>query len=99
MFFQVMAKFVVPLFLAAVLVVVFKPLHVAVREQLPHHPRLAALATTCSFCWWLCCPRLTSAGTPIWNPGRSLRISRTPPISRRSIEKILAPRPTYHRLL
>jgi predicted PurR-regulated permease PerM len=45
-FFKVMAAFVLPLFLAAVLVVVFKPLHMWVREQLPGRVRLAALATT-----------------------------------------------------
>jgi predicted PurR-regulated permease PerM len=45
-FFKVMAAFVLPLFLAAVLVVVFKPLHMWVRERLPGRVRLAALATT-----------------------------------------------------
>ena len=46
MFFKVMAQFILPLFLAAVLVVVFKPLHMWVREQLPGRPRRSALATT-----------------------------------------------------
>jgi predicted PurR-regulated permease PerM len=46
MFFKVMAQFVLPLFLAAVLVVVFKPLHMWVREQLPGRLRLSALVTT-----------------------------------------------------
>ena len=32
-FFQVMAPFVLPMFLAAVLVVVFKPLHLRVRRR------------------------------------------------------------------
>jgi predicted PurR-regulated permease PerM len=45
-FFQVMAHFVVPLFLASVLVVVFKPLHAAVIDHLPGYPRLSALVTT-----------------------------------------------------
>lgn len=45
-FFQVMAHFVVPLFLASVLVVVFKPVHVAVVERIPGYPRLSALVTT-----------------------------------------------------
>jgi predicted PurR-regulated permease PerM len=45
-FFQVMAHFVVPLFLAAVLVVVFKPLHAWVIHHIPGYPKLAALATT-----------------------------------------------------
>ena len=34
-FFQVMAQFVVPLFLAAVLVVVFQPLHTWIQRRLP----------------------------------------------------------------
>ena len=46
MFFKVMAQFVLPLFLAAVLVVVFKPLHVWVRDRLPGRLRLSALVTT-----------------------------------------------------
>lgn len=45
-FFQVMAQFLLPLFLAAVLVVVFKPLHQWVTLKLPSYPRIAALATT-----------------------------------------------------
>jgi predicted PurR-regulated permease PerM len=48
MFFQVMASFVVPLFLAAVLVVMFKPLHMWYVERFPRHPRVSALATTIS---------------------------------------------------
>lgn len=46
MFFKVMAAFVLPLFLAAVLVVIFKPLHMWVREKLPGRLRLSALVTT-----------------------------------------------------
>jgi predicted PurR-regulated permease PerM len=46
MFFQVMAKFVVPLFLAAVLVVMFRPLHMWIRHKIPGYPRVSALATT-----------------------------------------------------
>ena len=45
-FFQVMAQFLVPLFLACVLVVVFEPLHRWILMQLPRWPRLAALLTT-----------------------------------------------------
>ncbi len=45
-FFQVMAHFVVPLFLASVLVVVFKPLHSRVVYQIPGYPRVSALVTT-----------------------------------------------------
>lgn len=45
-FFQVMAQFMVPLFLACVLLVVFQPLHRWVLHYLPKYPRVAALATT-----------------------------------------------------
>ena len=45
-FFQVMAEFIVPLFLACVLLVVFHPLHVWMLERLRRRPRLAALLTT-----------------------------------------------------
>lgn len=45
-FFQVLAHVVVPLFLASVLVVVFKPLHERVVSQIPYHPRISALVTT-----------------------------------------------------
>lgn len=46
LFFRVMATFLVPLFLAAVLTVVFKPLHSWVLEKLGGRNQLAALATT-----------------------------------------------------
>jgi predicted PurR-regulated permease PerM len=45
-FFQVMAQFIVPLFLACVLLVVFQPLHAWVLGKLPGHPRVSALVTT-----------------------------------------------------
>lgn len=45
-FFQVIAQFVVPLFLAAVLVVIFKPLHERIRRRVPNSPRIAAMTTT-----------------------------------------------------
>jgi predicted PurR-regulated permease PerM len=45
-FFQVMAEFIVPLFLACVLLVVFQPLHAEILRSLPRWPRLAALVTT-----------------------------------------------------
>lgn len=45
-FFQVMAQFLLPLFLASVLVVIFKPLHEWTTAKLPKYPRIAALATT-----------------------------------------------------
>jgi predicted PurR-regulated permease PerM len=45
-FFQVMAQFMVPLFLACVLLVVFEPLHAWILQRIPRWPRLAALLTT-----------------------------------------------------
>jgi predicted PurR-regulated permease PerM len=45
-FFQVMAQFIVPLFLACVLLVVFQPLHAQILKRLPRHPRVCALITT-----------------------------------------------------
>jgi predicted PurR-regulated permease PerM len=45
-FFQVMAEFIVPLFLACVLLVVFQPLHSWMLERMPRHPRLGAMLTT-----------------------------------------------------
>jgi predicted PurR-regulated permease PerM len=45
-FFRVMAQFIVPLFLACVLLVVFQPLHLWFLDKLPRWPRTAALLTT-----------------------------------------------------
>jgi predicted PurR-regulated permease PerM len=45
-FFRVMAQFIVPLFLACVLLVVFQPLHRWFFTKMPRWPRLAALLTT-----------------------------------------------------
>jgi predicted PurR-regulated permease PerM len=46
LFFRVIASFIVPLFLAAVLVVVFEPLHKWVTSRIPCRPNWAAAATT-----------------------------------------------------
>lgn len=46
MFFQVMVQFIVPLFLAAVLVVIFKPLHLWVVEKCGYRVRIGAALTT-----------------------------------------------------
>ena len=48
LFFKVMAGFILPLFLAVLLVVMFRPLHGWFQRKLPHHRRLAAGATTLS---------------------------------------------------
>lgn len=45
-FFQVMARFMVPLFLASVLLVVFQPLHAWTLKRLPGHTRICAALTT-----------------------------------------------------
>lgn len=45
-FFQVMAQFIIPLFLACVLLVVFQPLHRWYLSKLTKWPRIAALLTT-----------------------------------------------------
>ncbi len=46
LFFWVMADFILPLFLALLLVVMFGPVHRWYCEKLPDRPRIAALATT-----------------------------------------------------
>ena len=46
MFFQVMVQFIVPLFMAAVMVVVFKPLHLWMVERCGDRRRIAAALTT-----------------------------------------------------
>jgi predicted PurR-regulated permease PerM len=58
-FFQVMAQFMVPLFLACVLLVVFEPLHRWMREQIPRWPRVAALLTTVLILLFVFVPLIT----------------------------------------
>ncbi len=48
LFYKVMAGFFVPLFLAALLVVIFRPVHQWIFHRLGDRPRLASLATTMS---------------------------------------------------
>ena len=45
-FFRVMMAFLVPMFLAAVLVVVFRPVHQKISRRMPTYPRVAAGLTT-----------------------------------------------------
>src|SRR3954453_13965199 len=47
-FFQVMAQFFVPLFLACVLLVVFEPVHRWIGDRLPNWTRITATPTTVS---------------------------------------------------
>ncbi len=48
LFYKVMASFFVPLFLAALLVVIFRPVHAWIYHRLGNRPRLASLGTTLS---------------------------------------------------
>ncbi len=48
LFYQVMVGFFVPLFLAALLVVIFHPLHERITRRLGNRPQLSALLTTIS---------------------------------------------------
>jgi predicted PurR-regulated permease PerM len=45
-FFEVMVLFIIPLFLSAVLVVIFKPVHLWILNKVGRHRRLAAALTT-----------------------------------------------------
>jgi predicted PurR-regulated permease PerM len=49
-FVRVMAEFLVPLFVALLLVVIFRPIHVWLLSRLPERPALAALLTTVGVC-------------------------------------------------
>jgi len=48
LFFRVMASFFVPLFLAALLVVIFRPLHQAISNRYVGRPRVSSILTTIS---------------------------------------------------
>ena len=56
MFFQVMVQFIVPLFLAAVLVVIFKPLHRWMLEKCGKRPKVSAAFTTLAIVVSPACP-------------------------------------------
>ncbi len=59
LFFQVMASFFVPLFLAVLLAVMFRPLHLWLVARSRGHPRLAAGATTLAILVIVLAPMLT----------------------------------------
>jgi predicted PurR-regulated permease PerM len=46
LFFRVMADFLLPMFLAVLLVVIFSPLHVWIQKRCKNHDRVAAMLTT-----------------------------------------------------
>jgi predicted PurR-regulated permease PerM len=70
-FFQVMAQFIVPLFLACVLLVVSQPLHAWTRKRITTHPRLSALITTVLVLLFVLLP-LTLLGLNAYQEFRSL---------------------------
>lgn len=73
-FFQVMVLFIVPLFLAAVLVVIFKPVHLWILEKVGRRRRLAAIITTCIIVLIVLLPtlalalRAVSEGMELYSP-------------------------------
>ena len=70
-FFQVMAQFIVPLFLACVLLVVFQPLHAWTLRRITTHQRLSALITTALILMSVLLP-LTWLGLNAYQEFRSL---------------------------
>jgi predicted PurR-regulated permease PerM len=97
-FFQVMAQFMVPLFLACVLLVVFHPLHAWILQRLPRRPRLVALVTTVlillvvllPLSWLAWNAYLESAHAVEWLQGEQSRtlINQASLWSARSIERV-----------
>jgi predicted PurR-regulated permease PerM len=73
-FFQVMAHFIVPLFLAGVLLVIFQPLHRWILNRIPKFPRVAAMATTVAILLVFLLPLIWLG----WNAYVELRVLRTP---------------------
>ena len=65
MFYKVMASFVLPLFLAAVLCVVFAPLHRYVLRKMKQRIRLAALTTTASIGLVVLLPLIVTVGIAV----------------------------------
>jgi predicted PurR-regulated permease PerM len=73
-FYQVMAHFIVPLFLAGVLLVIFQPLHRWILNRLPNYPRVAAMVTTVLILLAFLLPLIWLG----WNAYVELRVLRTP---------------------
>jgi len=65
MFYQVMASFVLPLFLAAVLCVVFAPLHRLILRKFKNRVRWAALATTTVIALVVLLPLITTVSIAV----------------------------------
>ena len=65
MFYKVMASFVLPLFLAAVLCVVFAPLHRYILRKLKHRIRMASLATTAAIGLVVLLPLIVTVGIAV----------------------------------
>ena len=60
-FFEVMVLFIIPLFLSAVLVVIFKPMHLWILDKVGRHRRIAAALTTLIIVLIVLLPTLTLA--------------------------------------
>jgi len=60
-FFEVMVLFIIPLFLSAVLVVIFKPVHLWILSKVGRHRRIAAALTTLVIVLIVLLPTLTLA--------------------------------------
>src|SRR4051812_12015908 len=73
-FFQVMAHFIVPLFLAGVLLVIFQPLYRLILNRMPKFPRVAAMVTTVLILLVFLLPLIFLG----WNAYVELRGLRTP---------------------
>jgi predicted PurR-regulated permease PerM len=70
LFFRVILEFVVPMFLAAVLVVIFSPMHRWFEHRLVGHPRWAAAATTVCIMLIVLVPTLAIG----WNAYREIAV-------------------------
>ena len=81
MFYQVMASFVLPLFLAAVLCVVFAPLHRWILRKYKARVRLAALTTTTIIGLVVLLPLITTVSIAIVE-GSRLTSTVPPAVSR-----------------
>jgi predicted PurR-regulated permease PerM len=81
-FFRVMAQFIVPLFLACVLLVVFQPLHRWFFSKFPKWPRLAALLTTFTILFTVLAPTIYLG----WNAYHECAI-RIEDVNKKSEEK------------
>src|SRR3954447_9363782 len=93
-FFQVMAQFFVPLFLACVLLVVFEPVHRWIGDRLPNWPRTTAMLTTVSIILLVVVP-LTWLGFKAYKDFDAL-LSRSPDAETTDQNPLPAPKATLN---